>query len=545
MLGFGARTATTLVLSVGLAAVTLGACTPTDRNFSSGGGSGGNNSCVADTQEACYSGPEGTLEIGLCRAGVHVCLQDGSGFGECGGEVVPQAENCLTLDDEGCDGPNPVECPTLGHGWSKSFGGMNEDVISAIAIDPANGDIVATGYFPDTIDFGGGPLPSTGSTDFFVARFDALGNHLWSKRFGDMQSQTGNDIAVDAQGRIYVVGEMQGSIDFGDGVPVTSKGDLDAFVASFDAQGNYLWSRLFGDALRQEANAVAVTPSGQIVVAGNFSGFIQLQGQELPSQGEDIFVIKLEPTGTDAGARRFGGQLTEELYSLTVDSQGAVLIAGSHESALDFGPAGMLPNQGGYDAFIAKLSPSLVEMWAQSWGDPSFQRAHTIVTAPNNDVFVMGDFNGSFSLPGGTVHTSGPNERSMYIYAATTDGVERWSRSTGKATSPFAREALAVDPSSQSIIATGFFDGELDFGGGPLIANVVDGFVAKISWDGAHIASKNYGGPALDALFDVAVGPNGEIFVSGGHQGPADFGGGTLPAPAQDDIQALLMRLLP
>lgn len=66
----------------------------------------GNGQCIVCQPGAitsCYSGPEGTLDVGVCRSGTMICLDDGSGFGECSGEVLPSPEQCNLLDDD-CDG---------------------------------------------------------------------------------------------------------------------------------------------------------------------------------------------------------------------------------------------------------------------------------------------------------------------------------------------------------------------------------------------------------------------------------------------------------
>jgi hypothetical protein len=59
--------------------------------------------CVPGQTQACYSGPGGTAGVGVCRAGYQICRTDGSGYGECSGEVLPSPETCNGLDDD-CDG---------------------------------------------------------------------------------------------------------------------------------------------------------------------------------------------------------------------------------------------------------------------------------------------------------------------------------------------------------------------------------------------------------------------------------------------------------
>jgi hypothetical protein len=59
--------------------------------------------CDAGTQQACYTGPDGTAGVGVCRAGVQICGDDGLGYGPCQDQVLPDAEICDGADND-CDG---------------------------------------------------------------------------------------------------------------------------------------------------------------------------------------------------------------------------------------------------------------------------------------------------------------------------------------------------------------------------------------------------------------------------------------------------------
>jgi hypothetical protein len=56
---------------------------------------------VGSPDEACYSGPRGTLGVGACEAGTRACQDDGT-WGPCSGEVLPLEEQCNAVDDD-CD----------------------------------------------------------------------------------------------------------------------------------------------------------------------------------------------------------------------------------------------------------------------------------------------------------------------------------------------------------------------------------------------------------------------------------------------------------
>lgn len=75
----------------------------------------GSVTCVPGTEQACYSGPDGTSGVGVCRAGVQQCLSDGSGYGSCEGEILPSTEVCNNNDDD-CNGQTDEELGELSCG---------------------------------------------------------------------------------------------------------------------------------------------------------------------------------------------------------------------------------------------------------------------------------------------------------------------------------------------------------------------------------------------------------------------------------------------
>jgi hypothetical protein len=67
---------------------------------------GQDNDCNGQTddyEEVCYTGPAATRGVGICQTGLRTCLPDGTGLGACEGQVLPRQEQCNNLDDN-CDG---------------------------------------------------------------------------------------------------------------------------------------------------------------------------------------------------------------------------------------------------------------------------------------------------------------------------------------------------------------------------------------------------------------------------------------------------------
>ena len=85
--------------------------------------------------------------------------------------------------------------------------------------------------------------------------------------------------------------------------------------------------------------------------------------------------------------------------------------------------------------------------------------------------------------------------------------------------------SLAEDQEG-NIIFVGYFSGEIDLGGGPLLsAGYNDIFVAKYDPSGNHLWSNRYGDSGDQRAYDVVVDAAGNIILTGGFRGVLNFGG--------------------
>ncbi len=134
--------------------------------------------------------------------------------------------------------------------FSTYLGGSDYDAASAVAVD-ASGNVYVTGTTNSAKDF---PILNSyqpilrGSSDAFVAKYDASGNLVWSTYLGGSQDEGGNAIAVDSSGNVYVAGETSSS-DFpttAGAIQTQFHGSSDAFVVKFSPSGTLTYSTFLG-----------------------------------------------------------------------------------------------------------------------------------------------------------------------------------------------------------------------------------------------------------------------------------------------------------
>ena len=60
--------------------------------------------CTPGDTKECFEGPSNAKGVGLCKAGVSTCVEDGTDWSECVGQVLPTPEICGDGIDQNCDG---------------------------------------------------------------------------------------------------------------------------------------------------------------------------------------------------------------------------------------------------------------------------------------------------------------------------------------------------------------------------------------------------------------------------------------------------------
>ncbi len=383
--------------------------------------------CLPDEMISCYTGPVGTEGVGICAPGVATCAADGTELGPCVGDIIPALEDCATPDDDDCDGNAPL-CPGS-HIWSKRFGDPLDQMSFSVSSDAA-GNVYVTGQYFGSVDFGAGPLPSAGGGDVFVMKLDPAGNHLWSKRFGDGAAQIGTGVAIDPAGDVVVTGHFEGSIDFGGG-PLTSAGATDVFVAKLDSSGNHLWSKRFGQVDNQTSSGVATDSTGNVFLTGALSGTADFGGGLLISAGgPDVFIVKLDPNGNHLWSKRAGSTSFQIATSITTDAMGNALVTGYFAQSIDFG-GGPLPSAGGSDAFLVKLDSAGNHVFSKRFGDAGGQLGSSVVADPTGAVLLTGVFSGSVDFGSGPFFSAGGND--AFVVKLDEMGGHIWTRTFGDA----------------------------------------------------------------------------------------------------------------
>jgi uncharacterized protein (AIM24 family) len=249
--------------------------------------------------------------------------------------------------------------PSGAHLWSRSLGIWRQSS-GGITVD-GSGNVVVTGGVADTADFGGGPVSGMGGLDVFVAKYTPSGGLLWAKRSGGTLDDQGRGVTVATNGDVVVTGGFAGTVDFGGG-PVVSSADEDAFVVKYAATGTHIWSKAFGGNIGacggDGGYAVDTDASGNVVFTGKMDCTGNFGGETLynTTPTPDILIVKLSASGAHLWSKRTGGLWQHDIgRGVAIGSDGRVHVCGSFNDYANFGGAWM--SSPWIAAFLVQLDP--------------------------------------------------------------------------------------------------------------------------------------------------------------------------------------------
>jgi hypothetical protein len=368
----------------------------------------------------------------------------------------------------------------LGVGWGMPGAG--------IAIDPA-GSVLLVGDTPSTKET---------KTDLLVAKVQPDGSKVWTREFGGPLGEMGRGVATDQEGNVIAVGGTFNALD--DNVKA---GGEDAFVTKLDTAGTRLWTRQYGSAMLDQANAVATDPTGNIFVAGVTYGAIG----DTPSSGDgDAFVVKLDAKGTTLWIRQFGSPAWDGVLALACDPTGNVTVVGYTD-----GGFGGHKSAGAEDIFVAKLDVNGETLWTRQFGTAGDDNPNAAATDSSGNLYLVGntqgglDGNARFGADDAFVTKLGPN------------GDTLWTRQWGCAESDNAR-AVAVDRLGDVYVA-GESWGNPD---GWVNAGAKDMFLLKYDSNGVEKGSLLKGSVGDEDVIGMAIDQKGTITVAGYTTGELD-----------------------
>ena len=182
--------------------------------------------------------------------------------------------------------------------WSGNYGGDSDEYAHACDNTSDGGYILAGA----TNSFG------AGMDDAYLVRIDGSGNEIWSAAFGTAMFDYVTSVIQTEDGGFVAAGSTNG----------------DAFIFKTDGDGNEVWTKIYGGAANDEIFSIKQTSDGGYIATG--------KNMSEGAGDYDIWLLKLDANGDMIWSQVYGGEKKDQGFSVSVCSDGGYFIAGYTES---------------------------------------------------------------------------------------------------------------------------------------------------------------------------------------------------------------------
>lgn len=187
--------------------------------------------------------------------------------------------------------------------WTNTYGGSMANFGQAIE-QTLDGGYIITGL---TSSFG------AGDWDVYVIKTDSLGDTLWTRTFGGMESDHGCDVQQTADGSYIVAGWTE---SFGvEGSKI--------YLIKIDSAGNTIWEQTYGKSDGDVALSIQQTADCGCIVTGWATS---------PTDDYDVYLMKINRFGDTLWTKTFGGLNWDYCRTIQQSSDGGYVAAGMTRS---------------------------------------------------------------------------------------------------------------------------------------------------------------------------------------------------------------------
>ena len=210
---------------------------------------------------------------------------------------LPEEENMI-----GADGFNFWLIKTDANGdslWSRTFGGSPNETCVSVKQAPDSGYVLA----------GNTQLYNSDVHDVWLIKTDMNGDSIWGRVFDGWEDDYCASLQIASDGGCVLAGYTS---SFANG------GNRNYWLIKTDANGDSLWSHIYGGNGDDECQALEKTSDGGYILGGFTTSY--------GAGGKDIWMLKTNADGDSLWSRTFGTNLSELFNDIQQTSDGGYIL---------------------------------------------------------------------------------------------------------------------------------------------------------------------------------------------------------------------------
>ncbi|WP_439880554.1 DUF7619 domain-containing protein [Pontibacter sp. MBLB2868] len=324
--------------------------------------------------------------------------------------------------------------------------------------------------------------------NYFFQKLDPNGDLVWEKIYPSYFTKDKfftQDITVDAEGNIYMVGEFDGSPigNFTFNFTPSSTSSYTDYVAKFNPEGEALWVKTsLGSNISY--SDIVIDSKGNIITAGGFKETVSLAGYtfentNLPNSYGPVYdklIVKRDPDGNVIWARSYPLRTYSYLSFVLDEDDNIYFTTPSSYGDLNITIDNVLIDRSKKQALL-KLDQQGTVQWATS-----FQGSYSTLPLmyANQRLYLAGDFSGEFNFQSKVVKSNGAYRNDIFLIKLNLDGEALEVKGYGGIATE-TKAALSYLPKQKEVVLAGTFYEQMPNNGKFLVSKGSgDIFIAQI-----------------------------------------------------------------
>ncbi|MBP6731060.1 MAG: T9SS type A sorting domain-containing protein [Chitinophagales bacterium] len=348
-----------------------------------------------------------------------------------------------------------------------------------------------------------------GNYDFWVIKTNNAGTITWQKNYGGSKEDRAKSIIQMADGGYAVVGYSTSS----DSDVTVNNGGYDIWVIKINSTGTLLWQKSLGGSGDDFGFTVLEDAGGAVVVGGESQS---TDGDISPATEGccDSWVVKLNAAGnTIVWQNRFGGTGGERAKKIIKNAQGDFIVYGIANSA-DGDTANMYLS-GEY--MLLKINSAGVSTAFRFWGGSSIEEAADMIPTSDGGYAMIGTtYSNDYDVSG--THAW----QEWWVVKVNASFQLQWQKVLGGYGYDYGM-SIAQSPDGNLVVGGYSKSYDEDFNNNKGLNDI---WLAKLGNNGSIIWKKNYGGSGEDFLYSLNVANDGTVtFVGATNSSDGDVSG--------------------
>ena len=324
----------------------------------------------------------------------------------------------------------------------------------------------------------------------------------WSKCYGGIGKERADAAVFTPDSGYLLVGYVSSPPNNGDVIDDSNGNDI--WIVKLDKNGVMEWQKTYGGTLYEEPSSVALTPDSGFLISSNAYSKDGTVGKHYGStDSSDIWILKLDKKGRIEWNKVIGGTGDDYVYQGIVTSGGEYIFAGWTTSV----DGNIKSIHGGRDCLVFKLAKDGSLLWENTYGSERWDEANSIVEMPDSSYIFAGYTDSSSKL---NVHHFGGYD--YYVSRINKNGAIVWQKTFGGSSLDCAISLCRNLDSTVSILGITFSeDGEVT---GTRLGGQLDMWLIRLR-DSSLLWEKPYGSSSTDEVSTIVPTKDNGNIISG------------------------------